>query len=169
MKRSILQQQGISPDMVALLGRLVERVPWPERRIAMGDVVATLLAGRPRTAEAVFGWARATVTLGLNERRTNTRCLNDLAARRKPKAEEKLPQLLTDIHALLAPHSHADPQLRTTLAYTKVSAAAVRVALLATGWTDDQLPGVRTFNNILNRNGYRLRTVAKTKAQKKRR
>ena len=35
------------------------------------------------------------------------------------------------------------------------------------GWTVESLPTVRTISNILNRQGYRLRTVAKTKVQKK--
>jgi hypothetical protein len=36
-------------------------------------------------------------------------------------------------------------------------------------YTEEELPAIRTISNILNRQEYRLRTVAKTKVQKKRR
>jgi hypothetical protein len=41
--------------------------------------------------------------------------------------------------------------------------------LLEKGWSEEELPAVRTISNILNRQDYRLRTVAKVKVQKKRR
>ena len=48
------------------------------------------------------------------------------------------------------------------------TAAAVYEALVQKGWSAEELPTVRTISNILNRLDYRLRTVAKTKVQKKR-
>ncbi len=168
MKASLLRQHGVSDEVVDLVSRLVERVPWPERRVAMADVAVALLGGRPRVCEDVFGWSRVTVELGLNELRTGVTCVSDLSTRRKPKAEEKNPQLLADIRAIMGPESQADPRLRTTLSYTNMTAAAVREALLARGWSEDELPGRRTISNILNRHGYRLRTVLKTIVQKKR-
>jgi hypothetical protein len=77
--------------MVKLISRLVDLIPWPERRRAMGDVTLLLLDGKHRVAENVFGWKRSA----------------------------------------------------------------------------ESLPTVRTISNILNRQDYRLRTVAKTKVQKK--
>jgi hypothetical protein len=168
MKLSVLQQSGVSDEVVGLVSRLVERVPWPATRLAMADVARTLLAGRARVAEDVFGWGRTTVELGLNELRTGVVCVNDLSRRRKPKAEEKQPQMLVDIRAIMDPESQADPRLRTALSYTNKTASAVRTALLDRGWSSDNLPGLRTISNILNRQGYRLRTVAKTRVQKKR-
>ena len=168
MKQSVLQRNGVSDIVVGLVSRLVAQVPWPDRRLAMADATEALLEGKKRVAEDVFGWGRSTVELGMNEARTGIVCLNDLSGRRKPKTEEKHPQLLADIRALVDPKSQADPHLRTTLSYTNVTAATVRKALLASGWPEDTLPRLRTISNILNRQGYRLRTVAKTKVQKKR-
>ena len=93
--------------------------------------------------------------------------MNDLGNRRKPKSEEKNPELLNDIHQIMNPHSQADPQLRTTLLYTDMTAQAVYNALLQKGWHEETLPKVRTISNILQRHDYRLRTVVKTKVQKK--
>jgi hypothetical protein len=135
----------------------------------MGDVTLSLLDGKYRVAENVFGWNRGTVQLGMNEFRTGISCIDDLSARRKPKAEEKYLGLLDDIREIMEPSSQAEPRLRTTLLYTDMSAQAVYDALLQKEWSKQSLPTVRTISNILNRHGYRLRTVAKTKVQKKRR
>lgn len=167
MKTSILNQKGVSPETVALISRLVSLIPWPDRRQAMGDVTMTILDGKSRVAEEVFGWSRSAVSTGINELRAGIVCVNDLSGRHKPKSEEKHPELLADIRELLEPSSQAEPRLRTTLLYTNMSAQSVYDALVANGWSKDALPTVRTISNILNRNEYRLRTVAKTKVQKK--
>lgn len=168
MKTSILNQKGISPETVALISRLVSLIPWPNRRQAMGDVTITILDGKSRVAEEVFGWNRSSVSVGINEFRSGIVCVNDLSVRHKPKSEEKHPGLLDDIRQLLEPNSQAEPRLRTTLLYTNMTAQSVYDALVANGWPKESLPTVRTISNILNRNEYRLRTVAKTKVEKKR-
>lgn len=68
----------------------------------------------------------------------------------------------------MEPHSQSEASLRTTLLYTDMTARAVHEALEQKGWLAPRLPGVRTISNLLNRQDYRLRTVAKTKVQKKR-
>lgn len=169
MKTSTLTLNGVSPQTVNLISRLVDLIPWPSRRQAMGDVTLSLLDGKHRVAEDVFGWNRTTAELGMNEYRSGISCVNDLSNRHKPKAEEKSPKLLADIRQIMDPHSQAEPRLRTTLLYTNMTAQAVYDALLQKGWSRETLPKVRTISNILNRHDYRLRTVAKTKVQKKRR
>ena len=67
----------------------------------------------------------------------------------------------------MEPHSESEPSLRTTLLYTNMTAKAVYDALVEKGWAAESLSTVRTISNILSRQDYRLRTVAKTKAQKK--
>lgn len=166
MKTSILVRNGVSTQVIDLISRLVGMIPWPLRRRAMGDVAVSLLEGKRRVAEDVFGWSRAAVELGIHELRTNISCLNDLSARCKPKSEEKDPELLDAIHEIMEPRSQAEPRLRTTLLYTNMTAQAVYDALLEKGWSKETLPTVRTISTILLRHDYRLRTVAKTKVQK---
>lgn len=167
MKTTTLAQNGVTAEMVSLIARLVDLIPWPERRRAMGDVALLLLNGKHRVAENVFGWKRSAVEVGINEFQTGISCVNDLSARLKPKAEEKNPELLAEIHAIMEPHSESESSLRTTLLYTNMTAKAVYGALVGKGWPAETLPTVRTISNILNRQDYRLRTVAKTKVQKK--
>lgn len=167
MKTSTLCRNGVPAEQVALISRLVCLTPWPDRRQAMGDVTLSLLDGKPRVAEDVFGWSRSTVKLGIKEFQSGITCVNDLSNRHKPKTEEKNPVLAAEIREIMEPYSQAEPRLRTTLLYTNITAQAVYDALLEKGWSEDTLPAVRTISNILNRLDYRLRTVAKTKVQKK--
>jgi hypothetical protein len=169
MKTSTVFRNTVSPQVVDLITRLINMIPWPIRRSAMGDVTMTLLDGKPRVAEDVFGWNRATVDLGMNEFRSNILCVNDLSVRKKPSIEEKNPKLMADIVEIMTPQSHAEPSLRTTFSYTDLTAKAVYGFLLEKGWSEEELPTQRTISNILNRHEYRLRTVAKDKVQKKRR
>ena len=167
MKISTIAKNGVRPEVVDTISLLVARIAWPERRQAMAEVTTRILDGKPRIAEDVFVWGRSTVELGMNELRTGIVCKNDLSNRRKLKTEEKYPKLLDDIREIMEPECQADPQLRTAWAYTNMTAAAVREALLAKGWTKEDIPSIRTMSNILFRHEYRLRSVAKTRVQKK--
>lgn len=169
MKTSTLVQNGVSGEIVGLISRLISLIPWPMRRRAMGDVALTLLDGKYRVAEDVFGWSRSAVEVGIKEFQTGFSCVNDISARRKPKTEEKSPELLAEIHTIMEPDSEAESHLRTTFLYTNMTARSVYNALVKKGWSEEALPSVRTISNILNRQDYRLRTVAKTKVQKKQR
>lgn len=167
MKPSTLARNGVSTEMVNLIGRMIDLMAWPERRRAMGDVTIALLDGKPRVAEDVFGWNRKAVELGIHEYQTGIACINDITARCKPRTEDKHPKLLADIQAIMEPHSESESSLRTTLLYTNMTAKTVREALVQKGWSEADLPSVRTLSNLLNRQDYRLRTVAKSKVQKK--
>ena len=167
MKTPILVRNGVSPEIVDLIGRLVELIAWPWRRRAMGDVAAVLLDGKPRAAEKEFGWSRRAVEIGIHEFRTGIACVNDISNRVKPKTEDKHPELLAEIQAIMEPHSESESSLRTTLLYTNMTAKTVRDALVEKGWSTQSLPTARTISNLLNRQEYRLRTVAKAKVQKK--
>jgi hypothetical protein len=168
MKAATLVRNGISTEIVDLISRLVDLIPGSDRRRAMGDVTLSLLDGKHRVAENVFGWNRSTVEVGINEFKTGIMCINDISLRLNPATEVKHPKLLADISAIMEPQSESESSLRTTLLYTHMTAKVVYDALVEKGWTVELLPTVRTISNILNRQGYRLRTVAKTKVQKKR-
>lgn len=167
MKTSTLVRNGISKELVDLISRLIDLIPWPARRCAMGDVTLLLLDGKHRVAEDVFGWGRSVVEVGIKEFQTGISCVNDISQRLKPKTEVKKPELLVEIRGIMEPHSESESHLRTTLLYTNMTAEAVYDALVEKGWSAESLPTVRTISNILIRNNYRLRTVAKTKVQKK--
>ncbi len=138
------------------------------RREFQAEMAIKYCRGNPRCAERVFGWGRDAVKTGLNELRTGIRCVENYSTRGRPKSEEKSPELVQEIHALVEPKTQADPKFQTPLAYTRITARAVREQLVAKAARDGRhVPAERTVYDILNRLGYRLRRVQKTKPQKK--
>ena len=122
--------------------------------------------GSARQAEKIFGWGREAVHTGLNELRSGIRCLDNFCLRGRHKTEQQQPNLVQEIHALVEPTSQADPKFQTPLAYTRITAKAVHEQLVSKAKPDQQVPAERTLYDILNRLGYRLRRVRKTKPQK---
>src|SRR5208283_5118692 len=132
-----------------------------------GDLV-DYLDGSIWKAERVFGWSHDTVALGLNELRTGITCQGNFSARGNHKTETKSPELEADIRALADPESQADPKFQSPFLYTRITAKGMRQALIdQKGWTDEELPHVNTIGVILNRLGYKLRRVQKSKPLKK--
>ncbi len=159
----------LTPAVIALLRDAGGKLTGFARRAFMADTTEAMLGGSARRAENHLGWGRRTVTLALHEKRTGIRCVENFSARGEKKIEVSHPRLEADLRALLDPQSQADPQLRTTLSYTRMTAKAVRAALVAEkGWSEDEAPAERTLCDVLNRLGYRLRAVAKTRPEKKR-
>jgi len=138
------------------------------RRQFQAEVAQQYCSGSARQAERVFGWGRDAVETGLNELRSGIRCLEDFTDRGRHKTEEQRPELVAQIRAIVDPESQADPKFQTPVAFTRITAKAVR-AQLAAHASDAQspVPAERTVHDILNRLGYRLRRVRKSKPQKK--
>ena len=136
-----------------------------QRRQFQAEVARQYCQGSARQAERIFGWGREAVQTGLCELRTGIRCLDNFSDRGRHKTEEQQPTLVGQIHAIVAPESQADPKFQTPLAFTRITAKAVREQLLARA-PGEQPPAERTMYDILNRLGYRLRRVRKTKPQK---
>jgi hypothetical protein len=151
----------------ALIQSGARRLTGYQRRLFQAEVAIELCGGSARHAERRFGWGRDTVEKGLNEMQHGVRCLENFAARGRQRSEEKDPQLAADIRAIVEPHTHADPELKSPRRYTNLSAAEVRHALIAKGYSEEQLPSERTMRDILNRMNYRLKRIQKGKPLKK--
>lgn len=138
------------------------------RRQFQAEMAIKYCDGSPRRAEDALGWGRDAVNTGLGELRTGIRCVENFSARGRHKTEEQNPELVQEIHSLMEPESQADPKFQTPVAYTRITAKAVRERLVANTAADERhVPAERTVYDILNRLGYRLRRVRKTKPQKK--
>ncbi len=140
-----------------------------ERRKFLARCCKELCDQSPRKAEARFGWGRQTVAKGLRELELNEP--EPGAAEGKGRGrlpiEQKNPQLAIDIRLIAEPHTHCDPELKTSRQYTNMSAAEVREALVEKGYEESQLPAERTIRDILNRMNYRLKRIQKGKPLKK--
>jgi hypothetical protein len=158
----------LTEQQVATIQDAARKLTGAKRRAFQARVTLDYLEGSPRRAETVFGWSRKTVELGLNELRTGITCVGNFSGRGNRKTEEKQPQLEEDIRCLAEPESQTDPKFQSPFQYTRMTAKAMRQALIEKkGWKDEDLPCEKTIGNILNRLGYRLRRVQKAKPVKR--
>jgi hypothetical protein len=94
-------------------------------------------------------------------------CLDAYTSRGRKRSEQHLPNLLSDITAIVDGQSQADPQFRTNRLYTRLTATEVRCQLIAQkGYHEDELPTVETISTKLNELGYYPKKVAKSQPQK---
>lgn len=138
-----------------------------DRRVFMARAVKSLGAGGQSLAARELGWCRNTIRKGMRELETGERIKDNFAARGRKKAEEKLPDLLTDIRAIVDGQSQTDATFQSQRLYTRLSAAEVRQQLIdQKGYRGEELPTEETIRVKLNALGYRLRTVQKSRPQK---
>jgi Rhodopirellula transposase DDE domain len=158
----------LTKEVIASFKDAARKLTGPKRRAFEAQVTLDYLDGNIWKAEKIFGWSHKTVELGLNELRTGITCKDHFSARGNRKTEAKCPELEADIRALAEPESQADPKFQSPFLYTRMTAKAMRQALIDhKDWTDKELPHVNTIGEILNRLGYKLRRVQKTKPLKK--
>ena len=158
----------LTKEVIVSFKDAARKLTGPKRRAFEAQVTLDYLDGHIWKAEAVFGWSHKTVELGLNELRTGITCMDNFSARGNRRTEVKCPESEADIRALAEPESQTDPKFQSPFRYTRITAKAMRQALIdQKGWTDQDLPHPNTIGEILNRLGYKLRRVQKTKPLKK--
>lgn len=158
----------LSKKYIATIKDAAKKLTCSKKRAFQDQVCIDYLNSKAYLAEKVFGWDRKAVTLGLNELRTGIVCVDNFKARGNKKTEVKNPQLELDMVALAEPESQVDPKFQTRFQYTRMTAKAMRQALITEkGWNHEELPCEKTISNILNRLGFRLRRVQKAKPFKK--
>lgn len=158
----------LSEQHIATIKDASKKLTGFKRRAFQAQVAIDYLKGKPRLTERFFGWDRNTVELGLHELRTGITCIDYFKARGNKRVEDKTQQLESDICSLAEPVSQTDPKFQTMFKYTRITAKDMRKSLMTEkGWANENLPCVRTISNILNRLGYRLRRVQKSKPIKK--
>ena len=138
-----------------------------EGRVFMARIIKSLGYGGQNLAEKELGWCRNTIRKGMSELESGIAIEDKFSERGRKKAEEKLPNLLEDIRAIVDSQSQTDPTFQTTRLYTRLSAAEVRKQLISEkAYTDEELCCEETIRVKLNQLGYRLRAVQKSRPQK---
>jgi len=152
----------LSEEIKSTFKDAAKKLTGSKKRDFTAKVTEDYLGSSARRAESVLGWKRQSVELGLQERRTGIVCVENYQARGRQKSEELKPKLAIDILSLVEGKSQADPKFQSTFAYARISARAVRAALLAEkGYQEVELPNRQTIGEILNRLGYRLKKPKK--------
>ncbi len=158
----------LTDTLKSLFVETADTLTGSARRLFMARTVKELGPGGQRRAERELGWNRATIRTGAHELESGFICLDNFAARGRKRAEDHLPNLLTDIAAIVDSQSQADPQFRTKRLYSRLDAAEVRRQLIAQkGYTDAELPTGNTITTKLNTLGYYPQKVAKSEPKKR--
>lgn len=117
----------------------------------MAQVVKLLGHGGQCFAERVLGWNRGTIRKGLIELESGIPIPDQYCHCGRKRAEEHLPNLLSDIKSIVDPSSQADPTFRSKRIYSPLTASEIYRRLQADkGFQSSHLPTVRTIRNKLN-------------------
>ena len=130
------------------------------RRAFQGEICLKYCDGNARKAETILGWGRKNVQLGLEEKRSGIICLGAQSMRSGAKSwSEKQPSAAVALREIGQAHAQQDPSFRTSIAYTRLTAAEAISQLKSRGFDPEPIPAPSTMAVILNRMGYRLRKV----------
>jgi len=160
--------QGRRAGLVSALGvETAKALKGSARRLFMARTVRALGQGGQRLVERELGWNRGTIRKGQHELEHGIICTDAYSSRGRKRSEEHLPNLLSNITALVDRQSQADPQFRTSRLYTRLTATEVHRQLIAHyGYRDEELPTAETIATKMNELGYYPRKVAKSQPQK---
>jgi hypothetical protein len=160
-------EMALTEAVASFLRKTAKSFHGAERRRYMAEAVAAFGLSQ-RQAERELGWTHDTVRKALHELHSGITCVDNFSARGRKPCEFHLPHLLQDIRDLLTDNLQTDPTFQSTRLYCRLSAAEVREQLIdSKGYTEGQLPTVQTIGEKLNLLGFRLRSVTKTRPQKK--
>lgn len=158
----------LTEELKDLLIKTAKQLKGSARRLFQARTVKTLGPGGASRAERELGWSRKTIRKGMHELESGITCVDAYGSRGRKRSEEHLPNLLTDIRAIVDGQSQADPQFKTNRLYTRLTAAEVRRQLISKkGYTHEQLPTPTTIGTKLNEMGYYPIKVAKAKPKKR--
>jgi len=134
-----------------------------EKRIAAATIALEYGCGGQTFVSNELNMSRCTVRKGIREIKSGEKIEDKFNQRGRKKFTEQWPELTNQIKTIMDAQSQADPKFQTDRLYTNMSIKEVRNQLIQQfGYTDEELPTVRTLNTIANENGYTLRTVKKT-------
>ena len=167
MSASSVKNENLSLSQIEDLRLAASKLSGAKRRSFQAEMTLKYCQGRARLAESVLGWGRETVELGLAEKRTGMTCVGSQSGFSGAKRwEEREPEVAAKLKELAESHAQQDPTFETSLAFTRLTAAAAISRLKQLGFEPEQLPAPSTMAEILNRMGYRLRKVVKAKPKK---
>jgi len=168
VKLTLLSSEPLTASQIEDLRLAASKMQGAARRAFQAEMAIKYCLGSPRLTETVFGWGRENVTVGLAEKRTGITCVGAQSFYGGAKPwEERQPEAAEALRQLAEEQAQQDPTFRTSIGYTRLTAAEAIRQLSAQGFSDEQLPSVSSMTEILNRMGYRLRKVLKAKPQKK--
>ena len=139
-----------------------------KRREAAAEIAKEYGYGGQTFAAKELQMSRNTVRKGERELESGEKAEDRFDQRGRKKATEKHPEMEGQIKAILDSQSQVDPKFQTDRLYTNMSIGEIRNQLIKQyGYTDEELPTERTLDTLVNKMGYTVKTVKKSKTIKK--
>lgn len=158
----------LTDGIKSVLGDAAIHLKGSSRRIFMAKTVLALGSGGQGLAEKQLQWNRVTIRKGLHELQSGINCCDYFSGRGRKSIEDHLPSLLEDVTTIVKPMSQIDPTFRTSKLYTPLTAKTVHQLLIEQkGYTEQELPTVRTISTKLYNLNFHPQKVAKSKPVKK--
>jgi hypothetical protein len=155
------------PTVVDTIKHVAGLLTGAARRKFQAKVVLDYFDGNTSQTTTVFGWGEPTLRRALQEQETGE-IIPDAPRSGRQSYSQKLPNLQDDIRSLVDPNTCTHPTFQTTFRYTRMTALAVLDALVREkGYKKKELPAESTMRDLLNKMGYRLQRVQKTKPKKR--
>jgi hypothetical protein len=124
----------LSASQIADVRLAASKMTGPTRRALQAEMTLKDCQGNPLRAATVFGWGRHTVALGWSDRRPGIICLGAQAAcSGRKRGEDPPPESAAVLRQLAEAQAQQAPTLRTTLAYTRLTAKAALAAVGSPG------------------------------------
>lgn len=120
----------LTEKLISLFKDTARNLTGSDKRAFMARETQTYFDSSARKVESYLGWSRHSVSKGMKEVESGFICLDNYCARGRKKTTERLPMLEADICDLVEGQTQVDPTFRSTLRYARISARAVREALI---------------------------------------
>jgi hypothetical protein len=122
--------KAMTPELKTTFVETAKALKGHQRRLFLARTVKSLGRGGMKYAREELGWHEETVRKGQKELKTGIECIDALNQRGRKRAEENLPNLLTDIREIVDSQSQIDGTFQTERLYTRLSAEEVRRQLI---------------------------------------
>ena len=151
-----------------ILKDTIYKLKGHEKRNTIAHIAKEFCCGGQSFVAKEFNIGRDTLRKGMHEIKSGIHCEDAFNMRGRKKTEERLPRLTQDIKGIAEPQCQTDPQFKSTRLYTRLTICEIRKQLInQKGYHDCDLPTNQTLNTIVNKLGYLLKIVQKTKPLKK--
>ena len=120
----------LNNEVKTIIKDAAKRLTGFKRRAYQAKITLDYLGESARKAEREMGWGRESVEKGLKETKSGIRCIDNYQGRGRKRTEDKLPSLREDIISLAEPQTQADPAMKSSLTYTRITGKAMRKALI---------------------------------------
>jgi hypothetical protein len=167
MTPTLVTRDELTASQIEDLRLASAQMSGARRRRFQAEMTLKYCAGSARKGESVFGWKRSSIETGLGEKRSGLECIGAQGRFSGIQCwETKEVEAAAVLRQFAEAHAQQDPTFNSTIAYTRLTAAAAIAHLRREGFSPEQLPSPSTMSLVLNRMGYRLRKVLKAKPKK---